>query len=281
MNSRQQNTLATFKRIQAWLAERPELTGVVAGASTATTAGSNPPAPSTAPTSIGAQSLLLDAAVNDAVSAGAVQDGLSRSILGLGAESRTLRTQLISDQMVHVATIARQAIPDVVRLTEAFRVPKVTRKTEALLAAAESMAQAGEQYKDQLVAGGLSADFPAELRSAAAAVDAAVKSRGGDVADRKGASTSFHEALVRCRKAVDTLTVLIKRQFKGDKSTIAAWTQLRRIPIVGVRAPSGTVVPAPVPVTVPAVPTPVQVTAPATALETAAATAPHQQLVAA
>ena len=269
MNARQQNTLSTFKRIQNGLAERPDLTGVVAGAT------------SNAPTSIGAQALLLDAAVNDAVAAGAEQDGLSRSILGLGAEGSTLRTQLISDQMVHVATIARQAIPDVVRMTEAFRVPKVTRKNETLLAAAESMAKAGEQYKAQLVAGGLSADFPAELRSAAAALDDAVTSRGSEVANRKGASTSFHEALVRCRKAVDTLTVLIKRQLKGDKATIAWWMQLRRVPIVGVRAPSGTVVPAPVPAPVPAVPAPVQATAPATAPVSAAATAPHQESVAA
>jgi hypothetical protein len=270
MNSRQQNTLSTFKRIQDWLAQRPEITGITVSAGTA--GGS-----STTPTSIGAQSLLLDAALNDAVAAGANQDGLSRSILGLGAETKTLRTQLISDEMVHVATIARQAIPDVVRMTEAFRVPRVTRKTEALLAAAESMAKAGEQYKDKLVAGGLSADFPAELRSAAAALNDVVTSRGSDVANRKGASTSFHEALVRGRKAVDTLTVLIKRQLKGDKATIASWTLLRRIPIVGVRTPSGTVVPAPVPVTVPAASAPVQGIAPATAPVTAVATASELQ----
>jgi hypothetical protein len=293
MNARLQNTLSTFKRIQEWLAQRPELTGITAGASSTTPAGttspatsttpapSSLPAGSTSPTSIGAQSLLLDAAVNDAVAAGADQDGLSRSILGLGAETKTLRTQLISDQMVHVATIARQAIPDVVRMTEAFRVPHITRKTETLLAAAESMAKAGEQYKDKLVAGGLSADFPAELRSAAAALDDAVKSRGSDVANRKGASTSFHEALKRGRKAVETLTAIIKRQLKGDKATIASWMLLRRVPIVGVRAPSGTVVSAPVPVIVPAVPAPVHATAPATAPVTAAATAPHQQSVAA
>jgi hypothetical protein len=80
---------------------------------------------------------------------------------------------------------------------------------------------------------------------------------------------------------VDTLTVLIKRQLKGDKATIAWWMQLRRVPIVGVRAPSGTVVPAPVPAPVPAVPAPVQATAPATAPVSAAATAPHQESVAA
>jgi hypothetical protein len=295
MNSRQQNTLSTFQRIQAWLAEHPELTGVTAGASstpalTGTPAGSTSPATPTTPaapavpantastiTSIGEQSALLDAAVSEAETQFATENGLNRDITGLGSETKTLRTNLISNEMVHVATIARMAIPDVVRMTEAFRVPKVSRKTATLLASAESMANAGEQYKDKLVAGGLPADFPAQLRAAAAALKDAIETRGTSVANRVGASKQFHVALVNGRKAVDSLTVLIKRQLKGDTATIAEWMQLRRIPKVGVRVPAGTTVPVPVPVTVPAVPATVPATAPATTPVTAAAMAPEQQ----
>jgi hypothetical protein len=290
MNARQQNTLSTFQRIQAWLAERPGLTGISAGASSTTPAGSTSPATSATPagptapagttttiTPIGEQSVLLDAAVSDAEAQFASENGLTRDIIGLGSEARTLRTNLISNEMVHVATIARVAIPDVVRMTEAFRVPKVSRKTATLLAAAEGMAKAGEQYKDKLVAGGLPADFPAQLRAAAAALQDAVDTRGKSVANRVGASKHFHEALVSGRKAVDSLTVLIKRQLKGDKATIAEWMQLRRILKVGVRVPAGTTVPASVPATVPAVPATVPATAPATAPVTAAVTASEQQ----
>jgi hypothetical protein len=97
------------------------------------------------------------------------------------------------------------------------------------------------------------------------------------VARRKGTETASSTAMVRGRKAVDTMTVLIKRQFKSDPATVAEWMSLRRIPLVGVRAATGTSVPVPVPATVPAVSAPVPATAPATAPVTAAVTATEQQ----
>jgi hypothetical protein len=295
MNSHQQQVLATFRRALVWRTERPDVSGIPAGtitspALTGTPAGSTTPAPSTPAltgtpaTPIAEQFSLLDSAVNDATAAASDQEGLNRSVLGLGAEIKTLRTELVSHQMVHVATIARTAIPDVARMTEALRTPKVTRKTETLLSAAEAMATAGEKYQPQLVAAGLPADFPAELRTVASSLKSAIDTRGASVATRRGTAKAFVEALARGRKAVDTLTVLIKRQFKGDKATVAEWMQLRRVPIVAVKQPAGTTVPAPVPASVPvAVPVP---TAPATApvhvlAATAAAAAPEQGKVAA
>ena len=287
MNAKQQNTLGTFQQCQAWLAERPDVTGIVPSAATGvTTGGSSIPAQSTAPaattlTPIGEQVALLNAAVNQATAEAAAFDGLSRTVLGLGSEAITLRRELISNQMVHVATIARTAIPDVVRMTEAFRVPKVSRKNGTLLAAAESMAKAGEEYKSQLVASGLSADFLEELRSAASALRDVIQTRGTTVADRVGATTAFHEAMVRGRKAVDTITVLIKRQFKGDRATVDSWMQLRRIRKVGARTQAGATVPAALAATTPAAQTPVASTAPATASVVAAATAAREESVAA
>jgi hypothetical protein len=75
---------------------------------------------------------------------------------------------------------------------------------------------------------------------------------------------------------------MIKKQFKGDRSTVDSWMQLRRVTKVAVRQPSDTGVSAsPVPATVPAVPATVAATAPATTHVTAAATAPGQQSAAA
>ncbi|MFI5310781.1 MAG: hypothetical protein ACHQQ3_06080 [Gemmatimonadales bacterium] len=286
MNAQQQQALSTFRSIDAWGAEHPDITGVTSsasaatgnapGASSATPTGTSAPATSTTTTtSIGEQFALLHAAVNDAAAAAADQETLNRTILGLSAQAQQQRVELMSNQMVHVATIARTAIPDAVKMTEALRTPRKSRKTETLFSAAEAMATAGEQYKDALVASGLDANFPDELRGAAIALKNTVDERDRAVADRKGTEKAYSAALVRCRKAVDTLTVQIKRQFKGDRATVATWMQLRRIPKVKVQNPTGARVPVALPTSAPAT-VPATVPAPATAV-TAAATAPEQQ----
>ncbi|MFI5311029.1 MAG: hypothetical protein ACHQQ3_07335 [Gemmatimonadales bacterium] len=274
MNNHQQQVQSTNRRIISWAPEHPDITSIILVGSSSTPARTIALAPSTTPaTPIAEQLLLLEKSVNDAEAAASEFEGINRSVLGLGAEIITLRTDLVSHQMVHVATIARTAIPDVVRMTEALRTPRVTRKTEVLLSSAEAMAKAGEQYQAQLVAAGLAADFPAQLRGAAASLKSAIDSRGALVATRTGEARKFQEAIVRGRKAVDTVTVLIKRQFKGDASVIDQWMQLRRVPKSGVKQAVASA-PAATPATVPA-------SSPAQTASTAAATAPQHQSAAA
>jgi hypothetical protein len=224
MDTRQQQSLQTFRQILDWSAKRPNFADVTPGE------GSTSPVGATVPASaIALQLGVLRESVNTATTRASEFEGLDREVLGLGAEIRTLRKGLIRDQVVHVATIARTAIPDVVRMTEALRTPRSLR-TETLLAAADAMAKAGEQYKKELVASGLSADFPDQLRSSAAALKSAVDARRTRVVNRRGASKGFNEAMVQGRKAVDRLTVLVKRELRDDPTTVSEWMQLRRLP---------------------------------------------------
>jgi hypothetical protein len=225
MDNRKQKALDAFRRARAWLSERPELTGAGAGGS-AVDAGT---------TAIAQQFAALDSAVSDATAHEVEWNRLDRTVRGLDRKTQGLRKGLVSGQMVHVATIARVAIPDAVEVTEAFRAPRRTRHTHTLIAAAEAMADASDQYETELTGGGLTAGFPAELRAATDALKKAVDDRGTAIADRRIASKAFDEALARGRGAVDALTVGIKRKLRGDGATIAGWMQLRRVAGVGVR----------------------------------------------
>jgi hypothetical protein len=245
MDTRQQQSLQTFRQILDWSAERPNFAGAASGE------GSTSPVGATAAASaIALQLGVLREAVNTATARASEYEGLDREVLGLGAEIRTLRKSLVRGEIVHVATIARTAIPDVVKMTEALRTPRLLR-TETLLAAAEAMAKAGEQYKQELVGSGLSADFPDQLRSAAAALKSAIDARRTRVVNRRGASKGFDEAIVQGRKAVDRVTVLVKRELRNDPTTISEWMQLRRLPrrspVAGTNTPAAAGPTTPVP----------------------------------
>ena len=54
--------------------------------------------------------------------------------------------------------------------------------------------------------------------------------------NRRSASKGLDEALGRGRKAVERLTVLIKKELRNDPTTVGAWMQLRRLPRVNGKA---------------------------------------------
>jgi len=227
-----ENVLKALRRGRSWFTENPELISVPSADGSTTTL-----------TPIGQQAATLDAAVADITLHAAEQEAFDRSCRGLAALIAQLRKDLVSHQMVHVATIARVAIPDVVRMTEAFRTPDGVG-SEKLLIAADAMAKAGDQYKTELIQRGLPADFNDELRASAAAYKDAIDSRGAALASRRGAAIAVQDAMQRGREALDTLTVLLKRKLKGDRARLAEWSQLRRVTQVAVRGdPTATAAP--------------------------------------
>jgi hypothetical protein len=218
-----ENVLKALRRGQSWFTENPGLTSVPSADGSTTTL-----------TPIGQQAAALDAAVADITIHAAEQEAFDRSCRGLAALIAQYRKDLVSDQMVHVATIARVAVPDVVRMTEAFRTPDGVG-SEKLLIAADAMAKAGDQYKEEMVRRGLSADFTDELRASAAAYKDAIDTRGAALASRRGAAVAVQGAMQRGREALDTLTVLLKKKLKGNRAKLAEWSQLRRVTQVAVR----------------------------------------------
>ena len=162
MKRSDQRTLQSFRRANAWLGERPEFTGAASSLDSA----------------FGRQVAELRDVTKELTAQAAVQDGAARASRGATEEARRARTELLKYQMQHVSDIAKAAIPDVVKMTLAFRMPANAPSTERLLASAEAMATAAEQYTKTLVERGLPADFVAQLRNAARSYRAAFDSRG-------------------------------------------------------------------------------------------------------
>jgi hypothetical protein len=219
VNKRQQNTLQTFRAALDWLAGCPDLTGVGAAALTP----------------IGVQAAAFATAVDDAAAAAAEQERSRREAKGSVALARKLRKELVSNQMVHVATVARSARPHDARMVEALRVRHTQRGAQYQLAAAEAMAVAAGNYRAELARGGLAEDIPAVLRGAAAAFSQAFEARGSAVAARTGATARAHHSLLGGRRRLDLLTALLKRALRNDKPRFAAWMQVRRVAKVAVR----------------------------------------------
>ncbi|HVT39694.1 MAG TPA: hypothetical protein VHE78_11655 [Gemmatimonadaceae bacterium] len=256
MNSQQERTLQAFRRMQGWLAAQPEL---ATGPSSA------------ADTPLARQVAALGVVVQQFTTRAAQQQSAGRGGKGSTAEARVLRVELIKQHMQPVADMAKAVIPDVVRMTEALRLPGIRLSTERLLAAAEAMAKAAEQYKTQLVQRGLPPDFVEQLRGVAAAYKQAIDARGQHIANGRGATEGLATARAEGRKLVLSLSVIINKRLRGDSVALAEWNQLKRVTLKGAR-PSVGIAPTPVPVPTP-VPTPVAVPAPTPAAAKAPAPA--------
>jgi hypothetical protein len=266
MNSQQERTLQAFRRMQGWLAAQPEL---AAGPSSA------------ADTPLAQQVAALGVVVQQFTTRAAQQQSAGRGGKGATAEARALRVELIKQHMQPIADMAKAAIPDVVKMTEALRLPGIRLSTEKLFAAADAMAKAAEQYKTVLVQRGLPTDFVEQLRAVAAAYKNAVDARGQHIANGRGATEGLTTAAAEGRKLVLSLSVIVNKRLRADSVALAEWNQLKRVTLKGARpgvgiVPTPTALPTPVPtpvptpITVPA-PTPASTKAPATAITPAAA----------
>ena len=237
MNAKQKRVLQSFRRAQSWLAARPELT---------TTAPNRPqlatdaPVPSgsatgSTPSALGEHVAALDTVVESVTSLAAEQETHRRGSKGSTAEATRLRAELLEQHIRPVADLAKLAIPDIVRMTEALRRPKARIDAEGLLAAADAMAKASAEFAEVLVQRGLPADFVAQLQGAAedyrGAIDAGGEARGS----RHGATEGLHDALGRGRKIVAALTVLVTRTLRTAPQALAEWRQMSRVTLKGVQ----------------------------------------------
>lgn len=218
MNAYQKRVLQSFRRAQGWLAARPEVT----------TTG-------TTPTALGKHAAALDSVVASVTSLAAEQESQLRGRKGSTLEAKQLREELFTYHIRATAAMASVAIPDVVRMTETLRAPKATIDAEGLLAAADAMATASEQYADVLVETGLPADFVAQLRAATEEYRGAIDAGGNAKGGRRGATQGLKQALGRGSKAVLGITVLVKRLLRDDAQALAEWRQITRVEVKGVQ----------------------------------------------
>ena len=191
----------------------------------------------------------------------------------LVADAQRLRRELILYYMRPLATVARVAIPNVVRMSESLRMPSQGKDIEGLLIAADAMAAAALPWQTELEERGLPAGFFDTFDQAVTDLRDAVDTRGQALGLRKGDTNRLRAGVTDGRKHMDAIDALITRELRDDPSTLAEWNHVRRATLKAVPG-SATALPtavapvpaeaSPVPIaehTLPAGGPPVQVTA--------------------
>ena len=224
MNGYDERLLQSFRRTKGFFGER----GVLI---TATGTGPQP--------ALAQQVTAFGVALDAIEAAAADQETAVRTRRGATADARILRRALFHGHFAPIARVSLSAIPDVVKMEEALRMPQSRINRERTLAVAEAMAMAGEQYKAVLVAKGLPADFVEQLRTAADAYKAAIDAQGQAVGSRRGATERLRQAKSAGRRTRNAITALLKRELAADPAALAEFKQLTRVTLRRVRGSAG------------------------------------------
>ncbi len=169
---------------------------------------------------------------------GATADRLVAAAVELDTRSRAARsgTLLIKQQsralklefMRPVARIAKIQFENDAALRTALGMPRNVRQPEALVAAANAMANTAESHKATFVAAGLPDDFVVQLRKAANEILQLIDQRAQDVARRSAAAATVQGEVVRGKGYMGLLDSLVALRFEGDPSASTEWRSLMR-----------------------------------------------------
>jgi hypothetical protein len=207
----------------------------------------------------------LDAAVAQLVTHGNDQSTAGLELAGQISREKSLITDLKTRHMQPIATFARaklRGVPDFAALIK----PLANESPKQLVQTARAMATAGAPQADALTRGGFPPDTIAQLGAAADAVQAAMTDRSNTKVRRVGATKGIGEQLVLGREAARMLNAVIRKQFGGDATFLAAWRSAWRVtakPGVARGLAAVPVVAVPSAVTAPAAAAPVVVPQPA------------------
>jgi hypothetical protein len=150
---------------------------------------------------------------------------------------RALRTRLIRDHMSPIARIAQAELRSAKGI-EALRMPKPRLGTEKLAAAAGGMGETAAQYAAVFIAGGLPADFIAQLNAAAGAMVATIDTRAQKQGNQTGATKGLKARLSEGRKCVRVLDALVQSALADDDALLANWNRIKRVRLVASRPAS-------------------------------------------
>lgn len=156
------------------------------------------------------------------------QDTRSRQGRAGTATLRRLQRELKLEYMRPIARTSRALFPNDPALLTALRSPGRERRPEALVAAAQAMANTAEKQKERFEAAGFPADFAERLRAAAAKVIEAIDQRAGDVARRSAAAAAARGEVTRGRALMGMLDAMVAPRFEGDPERAAEWRSLMR-----------------------------------------------------
>ena len=170
----------------------------------------------------------LDDAVTQLAAMAVTQQTSKTSSKGATSLQIKLRVSLRNNFMKPVATVASLFAADVPEI-DALRMPKKQLSSAALVAAAQSMADAAEKYADTFVKNGLPQDFVAQLRTAADAVTSAITGRQTQVASTAGATSGLAQQESRLRSLLKLINALVVPKLGTDTVLLNQWKVARAI----------------------------------------------------
>jgi hypothetical protein len=200
---------------------------------------------------IGSARRNFDDAVDQLKAMAVTQSGGVIASRGATALQRALRSNLRNGHMNAITQVAKIALPNVPEIQQ-LAVTTQHLSAQALVAAAQAMADAAEKYTSIFTQNGLPDDFVAQLRSAADAVTQSGMGRSLTVSNTSAATQGMQAQESRVRLLLKLLNALVVPKLGTDATLLAKWKAARAIdhqrPIVPVpsivTSPSTTTPPA-------------------------------------
>ena len=142
---------------------------------------------------------------------------------------RRLRQVLYADHLLPIARVAREVF-GASGLDRAFRAPHKRSINQTLLAAAGAMAEGTEKQREVFVKHGLPQDFIEQLKSCAAALEAARNATVESTRRRVTATAALQDQVKRGRRAVRLLNAVLEARLAKDPDVLAAWRSAKCVP---------------------------------------------------
>ena len=147
---------------------------------------------------------------------------------GETARLTQLREELRLGQMKPIAAIAKARLRDVPEM-HAFSLPASNVATTRLVAMAGAMAEAAEQHKDVLIAGGLPENFITQLNDASTALTASLTGRTQSFGRSVGATARLSQLSSQARATLRILDALVMPKLRLNDGLLREWRAARMI----------------------------------------------------
>ena len=225
MDSHQDRTLQSFRRVDGWFSVNKEFTET-AGGSTKTPA-------------LATQLDALRGVVSRASDHAASQNTQSSQSQLIAKDEKDLRRELLAQHMASIAKVAR-ALRGTIPGIGVLSMPKGNIQTAPLITFATAMARKAEMPEDVIK----------QLDDAAGKLKASLDARGEARAARVGASKGLASELALGRRVVEVMDASLTRALRSSPGRLAEWKHVKRITVRGsvVRPVVGAVQGSPTPV---------------------------------
>lgn len=214
MVSKQVRGLQSFRRLDAWFVDHPEVIPASGSSAQALTNGVND----------------LRGVITRMTEQGTEQATQTEQATLVAKDEPMLRSELRTRHMnaiVAVATALRGKVPGI----GVMKLPSTRVSSEKLAAAAEALSTTAAIYQNVLIEHGLPRDFIAQLDAAITALRASVDARGLALSKRVGATAAVAEAFDLGKRIVQMIDASLLHALKSEPATLASWRQAKRITV--------------------------------------------------